>query len=181
MKLWKKQMILAVLVVAFMSTPAMAAGTRNRACGNDKNPGSACAAAEAMGGSASGAGQSVAGTSMTALAQEVVRQTNMDRAKKGLSPLVVSEELTRAACVRAQEIVKKFSHTRPDGSKWTSASSAARGENIAKGQQSADKVMAAWMSSQGHRANILRASFGSIGVCAYRVNNIMYWAQLFGK
>ena len=59
-------------------------------------------------------------------------------------------------------------------------SSSTRGENIAMGQQSADKVMAAWMSSSGHRANILRSSFGSIGVCAYKVGNTMYWVQEFG-
>ena len=35
------------------------------------------------------------------------------------------------------------------------------------GQKTVDKAMAAWMSSTGHRANILRASYGSIGVCCY--------------
>ena len=41
--------------------------------------------------------------------------------------------------------------------------------------------MAAWMSSEGHRANILRESYGSIGVCAQKVNGVIYWVQLFGK
>jgi len=120
------------------------------------------------------------GSSLTSMAANVVSQTNAERAKQGLKALTVSSELTRAACVRAQEIVQKFSHTRPDGSAWSSVSSSARGENIAMGQQSADKVMAAWMSSSGHRANILRSSFGSIGVCAYKVGNTMYWVQVFG-
>lgn len=117
---------------------------------------------------------------MSAMASDVVSQTNAERAKKGLPALKVSSELTRAAGVRAQEIVKKFSHTRPDGSAWHTVSSSCRGENIAMGQQSADKVMAAWMSSQGHRENILRASFGSIGVAALKVGNTMYWVQEFG-
>ncbi len=119
------------------------------------------------------------GASMSSAAAEVVRQVNMDRAKAGLNPLSVDSELTAAACVRAQEIVASFSHTRPNGQRGLSASAKARGENIAKGQQNADKVMAAWMSSSGHRANILRASFSSIGVCAYQVNGVMYWVQLF--
>ena len=127
------------------------------------------------------AGGSVAGSSQSAMEAELVRQVNADRAKNGLGALSVSKELNRAAQVRAREIVEKFSHTRPNGSRWTTVSTAARGENIAKGQQSVDKVMAAWMSSQGHRANILRASFGSIGVCAYKQGNVMYWVQLFGK
>ena len=114
-------------------------------------------------------------------AAEVIRQTNADRAKAGLPPLMVSEELTRAAQVRAQEIVRKFSHTRPDGTKWSTVSAAATGENIAKGHNYPNRVMAAWMSSSGHRANILRGSFGSIGVCALKVNGVVYWVQLFGR
>jgi uncharacterized protein YkwD len=121
-----------------------------------------------------------AGSSMSSLAANVISQTNGERAMQGLGTLNVSGELNRAAAVRAQEITQMFSHTRPDGSAWSTVSSAVRGENIAMGQQSADKVMAAWMSSPGHRANILRASFGSIGVAAIKVGNVMYWVQEFG-
>ena len=121
------------------------------------------------------------GSSMSAMAAEVATQVNAERAKYGLSSLTVSDELTRAACVRASEIVRQFSHTRPDGSSCFTVSGAAYGENIAKGQSSADRVMAAWMSSEGHRANILRESYGSIGVCALKVNGVIYWVQLFGK
>ncbi len=121
------------------------------------------------------------GSSMSAMAAEVAAQVNAERAKYGLSSLTVSDELTRAACVRASEIVRQFSHTRPDGSSCFTVSDAAYGENIAKGQSSADRVMAAWMSSEGHRANILRESYGSIGVCALKVNGVIYWVQLFGK
>ena len=123
----------------------------------------------------------VAGTTQSGLAAEVVRQVNAERRKAGLSELSVSVELTRAAAVRAREIVQKFSHTRPDGSAWSTVSGAAYGENIAMGQRTADKVMAAWMSSSGHRANILRPSFGSIGVCAYVSGGVTYWVQLFGR
>ena len=115
------------------------------------------------------------------LADEVVRQVNRERASRGLGALKVSAELSRAARVRASEITRKFSHTRPDGTAWRTVSSAAYGENIAMGQRTADKVMAAWMSSSGHRANILRASYGSIGVCAVVSGGVTYWVQLFGK
>ena len=121
------------------------------------------------------------GQSMTSMAAEVISMVNEERAKYGLPALSVDAQLTSAACVRASEIVELFSHTRPDGSSWSTVSSAARGENIAKGQSSAERVMAAWMSSEGHRANILRESFGSIGVCALKVNGVIYWVQLFGK
>ena len=121
------------------------------------------------------------GSSMSSMAAEVVAQVNAERAKYGLGSLTVSDELTNAACVRASEIIQQFSHTRPDGSSCFTVSSAAFGENIAKGQSNADRVMAAWMSSEGHRANILRESYGSIGVCALKVNGVIYWVQLFGK
>ena len=115
------------------------------------------------------------------LADEVASQVNQERAKRGLRPLRISAGLTRAARVRAGEITRRFSHTRPDGSSWRTVSGDAYGENIAMGQRTADKVMAAWMTSSGHRANILRASYGSIGVCAVTFGGVTYWAQLFGK
>ena len=73
------------------------------------------------------------------------------------------------------------SHTRPDGTSWSTVSGSAYGENIARGQKSAEKVVAAWMTSTYHRENILRKSYGSVGICAYRHNGVMYWVQLFGK
>ena len=122
-----------------------------------------------------------AATLVTANAQSVVNQVNQERAARGLSALRVDPALTAAAQIRAQEIVERFSHTRPDGTKWSTVSSVAYGENIAKGQRTADKVMAAWMSSSGHRANILRASYGSIGVACVQSGGVYYWVQLFGK
>lgn len=115
------------------------------------------------------------------LAYQVVEQVNRQRAQYGLSALRVDETLEEAAQIRALEITQKFSHTRPDGSQWATVTSGAYGENIARGQKSADKVMAAWLTSAGHRANILKSSYGSIGVCAYVHNGVTYWVQLFGK
>jgi len=119
--------------------------------------------------------------SAAGLEGEVIAMVNAERARYGLQPLSVSAELSAAARVRAQEIAQLFSHTRPDGSGWSTVSSLAKGENIARGQSSAERVMAAWMTSDGHRANILRGSFGSIGVCALKVNGVIHWVQLFGR
>ena len=49
------------------------------------------------------------------------------------------------------------------------------------GQKTADKVMAAWLTSEGHRANIMKASYGSIGVAAWVSGGVVFWVQLFGK
>ena len=117
----------------------------------------------------------------TTYINEIVRQVNQERAEYGLPLLKVDQELSRAAYIRALEITDVFSHTRPDGSKWSSVSAKAKGENIAMGYGYPDKVMAAWLTSSGHRRNILKGSYGSIGVCAYEHNGIVYWVQLFGK
>ena len=110
-----------------------------------------------------------------------IDETNVERARYGLGTLRVDEELMAAARVRAGEIAQKFSHTRPDGTMWRTVSGAAYGENIARGHNNPDRVTAAWMSSNGHRQNILKASYGSIGVACVKEGNIYYWVQLFGK
>ena len=121
------------------------------------------------------------GETRSTLEEQVVAQVNAERARQGLQPLSVSAELNRAAAIRGAEIAVSFSHTRPDGTSWTTVSDSAYGENIAMGQRTADKAMAAWMSSPGHRANILHASYGTIGVCAYVSGGVTYWVQLFGR
>ena len=49
------------------------------------------------------------------------------------------------------------------------------GENIAQGQRTPGEVMDAWMKSPGHRENILKAEYDSIGVG--EVNKT--WTQMF--
>ena len=120
------------------------------------------------------------GSSLSGMAQEVVDLVNRERAAQGLGALQADANLSAAACIRAREIVESFSHTRPDGSSWSTVSERARGENIAMGYATSSAVMTGWMNSTGHRENILRASFSTIGVCAYQLGNTIYWVQLFG-
>ena len=115
------------------------------------------------------------------LAALVIADVNRERSKQGLAALRVDAELNRAAMVRARELTRLFSHTRPDGSSWSTVSASVYAENIARGQRTAYRVMAAWLSSAGHRGNILKPGYGSIGVCAYIDGGITYWVQLFGK
>ena len=121
----------------------------------------------------------------SSFASEVVRLVNAERAKNGLSALTVDAKAQAAAQVRAQELAKSFSHTRPDGSRFSTALTQAgasyrsAGENIAYGQQSPAAVMEAWMNSSGHRANILGSQFSAIGVGAVEINGRYYWTQLF--
>lgn len=119
-------------------------------------------------------------------ARQIVNLVNQERAKAGLSVLTMDEDITAAANVRAKEIKQSFSHTRPNGSSFSSAlkeqgvSFRGSGENIAWGQKSPEQVMAGWMNSSGHRANILNENFKNIGVGYYQDDNgVNYWVQLF--
>lgn len=119
-------------------------------------------------------------------ARRVLALCNEERAKIGVAPLQLAEQLQSAATVRAEEISRVMSHTRPDGtdfstvlqSKWGS------GENIAGGYDSTDNVVAGWMDSPGHRRNILNRDFKYLGVGYYYAPDGVggythYWVQIF--
>lgn len=124
-----------------------------------------------------------AGNYNDSYANQVLSILNDERAKAGLAPLSMNSGAVSAAKTRAAEIVTSFSHTRPDGRKFytaiTSVSYSKAGENIAYGQQDPASVMAAWMASDGHRANILDGGFTQIGIACYYYNSVYYWAQIF--
>lgn len=51
---------------------------------------------------------------------DILRITNQERENQGLSPLVLSQDLTDAAMIRSEEIIENYAHgsscfTRPDG------------------------------------------------------------------
>lgn len=118
-------------------------------------------------------------------ASEVVRLTNSARSKNGYAALVEDGALSEAAAVRAREIARSFSHTRPSGASFSSALSESgvsylrAGENIASGQKSASEVVNAWMNSPGHRANILNSSYSRIGSASVNIDGTLYWVQIF--
>lgn len=119
-------------------------------------------------------------------AEEVVNLVNEERAKEGLPALSIDSDAESAAQIRAMELESSFSHTRPDGRKFSTALVEAgidyrsAGENIAWGQRSPQEVVEDWMNSSGHRANILNSNYTSIGVGCYRsASGGYYWTQLF--
>ena len=119
-------------------------------------------------------------------AEQVVKLVNEERAKAGLPALTMDADVTAAANVRAKEIKQQFSHTRPDGSSFSTAlkeqgvAFRGSGENIAWGQKTPEQVMNGWMNSDGHRANILNKNFTNIGVGYYQdANGVNHWVQLF--
>lgn len=118
--------------------------------------------------------------------EQVVALVNAERAKEGLAPLSIDQNVQAAAQVRAQECEQSFSHTRPDGSSFSTSLTqqgvtySRSGENIAWGQRSPEEVVNAWMNSSSHRANIMDSRFTKIGVGYHQnANGVNYWSQLF--
>ncbi len=117
--------------------------------------------------------------------KEVVELTNAERAKNGLKALTIDTELSKVARAKSQDMKDRnyFDHTSPtygspfDMMKQFGISYSSAGENIAKGQTTPQQVVQAWMNSEGHRANILNASYTHIGVGYVQAGN--YWTQMF--
>lgn len=135
----------------------------------------------------SGSGSSSSGQNIDNLSfeEQVVELVNEQRAAYGLSPLTLNTELSKVARIKSQDMHDNnyFSHTSPTyGSPFEmmttfGISYRTAGENIAMGYTTPEAVMNGWMNSEGHRANILNASYTEIGVGYVADGN--YWTQEF--
>lgn len=127
-------------------------------------------------------------SNLSANAQEVVKLVNKERNAAGLPALTENSRLSEAAQAKAEDMMKNgyFSHTSPvygspfEMMRTFGITYKAAGENIAKGQKTPAAVMDGWMSSSGHRANILNASYEQIGVGFCKDSSgVTYWVQMF--
>ncbi|MFT8311576.1 MAG: CAP domain-containing protein [Sporolactobacillus sp.] len=126
---------------------------------------------------------------MNAYEQKVVDLTNQERTKAGLQPLKADNStLSKMARAKSQDMSDKnyFDHQSPtygspfDMMKKFGISYKSAGENIAAGQKTPEEVVQGWMNSPGHRANILNASFTTIGVGYVQGGSYgSYWTQEF--
>lgn len=126
-------------------------------------------------------------------ANRVLELVNIERANAGVAPLVLDEALCNAANMRAIEMDRtgEFSHTRPGGREcftvvdYCNIGYMMCGENIAAGQPTSEDVVNGkygWMSSEGHKANILSPEYTKMGL-GYSTGGGgtygHYWAQEF--
>ncbi|WP_036611321.1 CAP domain-containing protein [Oribacterium sp. P6A1] len=124
---------------------------------------------------------SVSAFAQTNLEAEALAKVNQIRLANGLSEVKYSASLEGASTVRVGEITQKFSHQRLDGSDfYTVDANNVWGENLAKGYNSADEVVDAWMASPSHRANILSANYNTCAISTTTKDGKTYWAQEFG-
>ncbi len=98
--------------------------------------------------------------------------TNAARTSRGLRPLTKSGCATTVAGNYAYRLAQLGTLVHNSMTKVASTCGAgAAGENIAYGNVSADQMFQMWMNSSGHRANILRADYTSMGMGAYKTSS----------
>ena len=121
--------------------------------------------------------------------REMLEYINSYRRKVGLGNLQLSENLNKAATLRAAELALSFSHTRPNGLSWPSVLSefsisySFAAENVSYGYgtslDSAEKAAKAFRNSEGHYQNMISSSINYMGVGKYIQNGSTYWAIIF--
>jgi uncharacterized protein YkwD len=120
---------------------------------------------------------------------ELLAEHNARRSEAGLPEWVSSVKLQAAAKGHAMVMAQlgRMEHSGigdgDPGSRLRGVGYAFRaaGENIAWGQRNVDEVMAAWMASYGHRANIL-GNFTEAGFAvAYSTRGDAFWCADFGS
>jgi len=124
---------------------------------------------------------------------------NYERAMRGLPEYTWNEALARAAREHSRDMGRRdfFGHVNPDGQdpgdrmKEVGYAWSAWSENVAAGQRAPIEVLEAWLSSPGHRANIINEVDDPNGVSltdagvghAQYPNNALnqYWTLKLGR
>lgn len=114
---------------------------------------------------------SVLGQAIDISSEKLVSLTNEKRIENGVSALRFNEELSKAADLKASDMLSKnyWAHNSPDGkTPWVFIRNSGytyvyAGENLARGFSSAEEVVNAWMASTTHRSNLLSETYEDIG------------------
>lgn len=114
---------------------------------------------------------------------------NTDRRVNGMAALKLDAELSRIARIKSEDMRDKgyFAHESPtygnvrDMLRYFGYSFAAAGENIAH-HATVTKAQAAFMSSEGHRRNILSSAWTKVGIgVCYDAQGYVYVTQIFAR
>lgn len=121
--------------------------------------------------------------------KRVFELVNKERVKAGVQPLILNEKLCDMARFKLNEMdeLGYFDHKSPVyGSPGQMAKTLYGidyklfGENLAT-SSTPESAMAAWMGSEGHRANILNPKYTQIGICCHisKAGGTTRWLQEF--
>ena len=137
----------------------------------------------------------VGGNERPTLIAELLREVNIRRELSGKQPVRLNRLLTAAAQKHAQDMSENFffDHLSPDG-RGVVERVTAQGypwrviaENIGAGLSSPNSMVAAWMNSRDHRANLLSGEFNDVGIgysqlikSERKLSHSYYWVLVFG-
>jgi uncharacterized protein YkwD len=125
---------------------------------------------------ASVAAAPIGSTTSVSYVNRIVALVNAQRAAHGMRALIVSPCATRYAAPWSTHMAATGTLVHQSLAPILRCPAQAAGENIAYGTMTADQLMAMWMNSAGHRANILNPRFTRIGVGAVRTTTGRWWA-----
>jgi hypothetical protein len=134
----------------------------------------------------------VLGFTSSITADETVKATNAARASAGLSPLSINSALVSAAVAKGNNMCadQYWAHISPSGlTPWLFMKNAGykyavAGENLARDFSDTPSMLAAWMASPTHKANIVNAKYKEIGIavvnCKLLGSDTALVVQMFG-
>ena len=104
--------------------------------------------------------------------EEILRLINWERAQKGLGAVSTNEQLNAAAQNKGENMFASnyWAHVAPDGTQpWNFITNAgyqyeSAGENLGRDFADEESLVAAWMASPTHKANILNGNFSETGI-----------------
>lgn len=124
------------------------------------------------------------------LVKQIALMVNKARSELGLNPVYVVPCLCDVADVRAAETVEYFSHSRLDGSSFSTAIDTSivpfefAAENLAAGSSTALDTFSQWKNSPGHWAAIINPDITHMGIGVVYAEDSdygFYWQQTFVK
>lgn len=113
----------------------------------------------------------VLGISYDITSNQLLYFTNIQRQQIGAGSLSLNDKLTQAAGRKAKDMFAEnyWAHNSPTGkTPWVFIKDSGytyvyAGENLARGFQSSDDVVKAWMASPDHRENMLSKNYSDVG------------------
>ncbi len=115
---------------------------------------------------------SVLGADSKITESQVLDRINLNRQDQGLAPLTLNKQLSQAAQAKGKDMLSNgyWSHQSPAGKEpWDFIAESGyeysvAGENLARNFSDSNRLVAAWMSSPTHKANILHDEYTETGL-----------------
>ncbi len=151
-----------------------------------RNGASTCPTATQPGSASTPTDANYTQSGCSAQAQQMLNLVNNERGRAGRAPLSLDNQLCTIADLKSKDMFTRnyFDHTSPTyGSmanmlRMFNYTFVSCGENIAK-HATIEKAHAAFMSSDGHRQNILSSSWQRMGIGIYNANGYVLVTQVF--